>query len=233
VVIEEYLPGDEISVFGLAGPGGVIGLRPARDYKRLLDGDAGPNTGGMGSFSPVEGFDDPWVDRIVATIMQPVLEALADRGTPYTGFIYAGLVLTDAGPKVLEFNCRLGDPETQAILPLLDDDLLELIVASLDGTPRAARWSDRTAVNVVMAAAGYPDAPESGRDIEGLEADATDALVFHAGTVVDGNRVLTAGGRILSVVGLGADIDTARTRAYDRVGTIDFNGRYYRKDIAQ
>jgi len=233
VVIEEYLAGDEISVFGLAGPSGVIGLRPARDYKRLLDGDAGPNTGGMGSFSPVEGFDDAWVDQIVATIIQPVLDALAARGSPYIGFIYAGLVLTVNGPKVLEFNCRLGDPETQAILPLLGSDLLDLISASLDGDRRSATWSDSAAVNVVMAAHGYPDAPRSGDVINGLDSDAANTLIFHAGTAADGGQVVTAGGRILSVVGLGPDAATARARAYDRVEAIDFNGRHYRKDIAQ
>jgi phosphoribosylamine--glycine ligase len=233
VVIEEYLEGDEISVFGLAGPGGVIGLRPARDYKRLLDGDRGPNTGGMGSFSPVEDFDDHWVERIVSTTIQPVLDSLAARGTPYQGFIYAGLVLTETGPKVLEFNCRLGDPETQVILPLLDDDLLQLIVASLDGSPREPLWSDRAAVNVVMAADGYPSAPRAGDLITGLDAGTDDTLVFHAGTATHGDEVVTEGGRILSVVGLGPDIRTARARAYDRVGTIDFNGRHYRKDIAR
>ena len=233
VVIEEYLAGDEISVFGLTGSGGVIGLRPARDYKRLLDGDAGPNTGGMGSFSPVDGFDDQWVARIVETIIQPVLDTLAARGTPYVGFIYAGLVLTADGPKVLEFNCRLGDPETQAILPLLDSDLLDLISASLDGDRPTANWSDSAAVNVVMAATGYPDAPRSGDVIDGLDADAENTLVFHAGTAAEQDRVVTAGGRILSVVGLGPDVATARRRAYERVETIDFNGRHYRKDIAQ
>jgi phosphoribosylamine--glycine ligase len=233
VVIEEYLAGDEISVFGLAGPGGVIGLRPARDYKRLLDGDAGPNTGGMGSFSPVGGFDDAWVTRIVTTVIQPVLDTLAVHDAPYLGFIYAGLVLTTEGPRVLEFNCRLGDPETQAILPLLDEDLLGLIVAALEGEQRFARWSDRSAVNVVMAAEGYPDAPRTGDVIAGLEIDTADTLIFHAGTAIDRGRVVTAGGRILSVVGLGPDIATARARAYDKVGMIDFNGRHYRKDIAQ
>jgi phosphoribosylamine--glycine ligase len=233
VVIEEYLAGDGISVFGLAGPGGVIGLRPARDYKRLLDGDAGPNTGGMGSFSPVGGFDDAWVTRIVTTVIQPVLDTLAVHDAPYLGFIYAGLVLTTEGPRVLEFNCRLGDPETQAILPLLDEDLLGLIVAALEGEQRFARWSDRSAVNVVMAAEGYPDAPRTGDVIAGLEIDTADTLIFHAGTAIDRDRVVTAGGRILSVVGLGPDIATARARAYDKVGMIDFNGRHYRKDIAQ
>ena len=233
VVIEDYLAGDEISVFGLAGSGGVIGLRPARDYKRLLDGDAGPNTGGMGSFSPVDGFDDQWVARIVATIIQPVLDTLDARGTPYVGFIYAGLMLTADGPKVLEFNCRLGDPETQAILPLLDSDLLDLICASLDGDRPIANWSDSAAVNVVMASAGYPDAPRSGDVINGLGTDTANTLVFHAGTAADQDRVVTAGGRILSVVGFGPDVATARGHAYDRVETIDFNGRHYRKDIAQ
>ncbi|MFZ0491773.1 MAG: phosphoribosylamine--glycine ligase [Acidimicrobiia bacterium] len=233
VVIEEYLAGDEISVFGLAGRGGVIGLRPARDYKRLLDGDAGPNTGGMGSFSPVDGFDDDWVAQIVATVIRPVLDTLAAHGSPYVGFIYAGLVLTVDGPKVLEFNCRLGDPEAQAILALLDSDLLDLVAASLDGSRPTACWSERAAVNVVMAADGYPDAPRTGDVINGLDTDAANTLIFHAGTAAHHDRVVTAGGRILSVVGLGPDVATARARAYDRVEAIDFNGRYYRKDIAQ
>jgi phosphoribosylamine---glycine ligase len=233
VVIEDYLDGDEISVFGLAGPHGVIGLRPARDYKRLHDGDTGPNTGGMGSFSPVPGHDDTWVKQIITTVVQPVLDVMTDRGTPYIGFIYAGLVLTGNGPKVLEFNCRLGDPETQAILPLLDDDLLDLIVASIEGTNRVVHWSDRAAVNVVMAANGYPHAPVTGDEITGLDIDTDDTLVFHAGTAIDHGRLVTAGGRILGVVGLGSDTATARSRAYERVASIRFDGHHYRKDIAQ
>ncbi|NIA25095.1 MAG: phosphoribosylamine--glycine ligase [Gammaproteobacteria bacterium] len=234
VVIEEYLPGEEISVFGLTDGTGVIGLRPARDYKRLRDGDAGPNTGGMGSFTPVEGFDDAWVQSIVDSIIKPVLGTLSEDGIRYVGFIYAGIVLTPDGPKVLEFNCRLGDPETQAILPTLDSDLLELIGACIDGTTGnvAPRWNDLAAVNVVLAAAGYPEAPVGGDRITGLDSEQDNTLVFHAGTREDDGRLVTAGGRVLSVIGLGPDVASARARAYDRVATIGFNGHQYRKDIA-
>lgn len=234
VVIEEYLPGDEISVFGLTDGTDVIGLRPARDYKRLADGDAGPNTGGMGSFTPVRGFDDAWVEGIVDRMIKPVLATLAEDGIPYVGFIYAGLVLTPDGPKVLEFNCRLGDPETQAILPTLDSDLLDLIVACIDGTTSnaAPEWNDDTVVNVVMAAAGYPDSPVAGDVITGLDAAQPDTLVFQAGTREQAGSLVTSGGRVLSVLGIGSDLATARARAYDRVATIEFRGGQYRRDIA-
>ncbi|GBE23413.1 phosphoribosylamine--glycine ligase [bacterium BMS3Bbin01] len=234
VVIEEYLPGEEISVFGLTDGTGVIGLRPARDYKRLHEGGIGPNTGGMGSFTPVEGFDDAWVHGIAESIIRPVLGTLSEDGIGYVGFIYAGLVLTPEGPKVLEFNCRLGDPETQAILPTLDSDLLELIGACIDGNTGdvAPRWSDLAAVNVVLAAAGYPEAPVGGDEITGLDSEQDGTLVFHAGTRDDDGVLVTAGGRVLSVIGLGPDVASARARAYDRVATIGFAGRQYRKDIA-
>jgi len=234
VVIEEYLPGEEISVFGLTDGTGVIGLRPARDYKRLREGGIGPNTGGMGSFTPVEGFDGDWVHGIVENIIKPVLGTLSEDGVDYVGFIYAGLVLTPEGPKVLEFNCRLGDPETQAILPTLDSDLLELICACIDGTTGdiVPHWSDLASVNVVLAAAGYPEAPVGGDEITGLDSEQDDALVFHAGTRDDNGTLVTAGGRILSVIGLGPDVASARARAYDRVATIGFDGCQYRKDIA-
>ena len=235
VVIEEHLEGDEISVFGLSDGRDVIGLEPARDYKRLMDGDLGPNTGGMGSFSPVAGHDGGWVRQVVDQMIKPVLACLTEDGTPYVGFIYAGLMLTDAGPKVLEFNCRLGDPEAQAILPRLDSDLLGLIVACLEGgaPTTAAVWSDLAAVNVVLAAKGYPEAPVSGDRIFGVEAGRQDSLVFHAGTTVDDGRILTNGGRVLSVVGLGPDIEAARVAAYDRAAGIEFAGRNYRTDIGR
>lgn len=234
VVIEEHLAGDEISVFGLADGTDVVGLRPARDYKRLGDGDAGPNTGGMGAFTPVPGFDDGWVSGVVAQMVQPVLDAMADAGSRYVGFIYAGLMLTDDGPKVLEFNCRLGDPETEVLLPVLDSDLLDMVGAALDGNVAGVRprWSDRHAVDVVLAAAGYPQSPVKGDEITGLADQIPDTLVFHAGTRRRQDRIVTAGGRVLNVIGLGPDLATARSRAYERAEQIRFSGKQYRRDIA-
>jgi phosphoribosylamine--glycine ligase len=234
VVIEEYLDGDEISVFGLSDGSDVIGLRPARDYKRLGDDDSGPNTGGMGSFTPVEGFGDEFVADTVDQMIKPVLGALADDGIPYVGFIYAGLMLTESGAKVLEFNCRLGDPETQALLPTMESDLLELIISCIDGAAGAVEvaWSDHHAVNVVLAAKGYPESPLSGDEITGLEPADEHSAVFHAGTRRQGDKIVTGGGRVLSAVGLGRDLDTARRHAYDRASTIHFAGKQYRTDIA-
>lgn len=235
VVIEEYLDGDEISVFGLSDGKNTIGLRPARDYKLLGDGNRGPNTGGMGAYTPVAGFGDGWVGTVVDDLMAPVLSTLAEDGIPYVGFIYAGLVLTAEGPKVLEFNCRLGDPETQAILPTMRSDLLELIMASLEGRAGSmeVEWSEMVAVDVVMAAKGYPERPVSGDDITGLDLNMPDTHVFHAGTRMTNGVPQTAGGRVLNVVGLGPDLGTARDRAYARLAAIDFAGKHYRRDIAE
>lgn len=235
VVIEEFLDGDEISVFGLCDGTDVIGLRPARDYKRLQDGDRGPNTGGMGSFTPVSGFDDGFVEDVVEGMIKPVLATLADDGVPYVGFIYAGLILTDAGPRVLEFNCRLGDPETQALLPTMESDLLALIAACIDGSAGALKveWSSRHSVNVVLAAKGYPEAPVAGDQITGLGGQGEEAVVFHAGTIAAAGQTRTAGGRVLSVVGLGSDLGAARRHAYERAAGIHFAGKQYRTDIAE
>ncbi len=234
VVIEEHLAGEEISVFGLCDGSDVIGLRPARDYKRLEDGDGGPNTGGMGSFTPVPGFGDEFVRTTVEQMIKPVLAVLADDGVHYVGFIYVGLMLTDVGPKVLEFNCRLGDPETQALLPTMKTDLLELIIACVDGSAAAAdvEWSSGSAVNVVLAAKGYPRSPVRGDEITGLADDDSHSIVFHAGTGRRHDLTLTNGGRVLSVVGLGDDLGSARHHAYDRASRIHFAGKQYRKDIA-
>ncbi len=235
VIIEEHLEGNEISVFGLCDGTDVIGLRPARDYTRLGDGDRGPNTGGMGSFTPVADFGDDFVADTVERMIKPVLGALAETGPSYVGFIYAGLMITTEGPKVLEFNCRLGDPETQALLPTMETDLLDLITRCVSGAAGGARveWSTQSAVNVVLAAKGYPNAPVGGDEIFGLDKDDDHSLVFQAGTVERTDATTTAGGRVLSVVGLGPDLETARARAYARVGSIDFAGKQYRKDIAE
>ncbi len=234
VVIEEYLVGPELSVFAVSDGHDAVTLEPARDYKRLLDEDLGPNTGGMGSYSPVE-LPDGLVDDIGATIILPVLRTMAADGTPYKGFIYAGLVLTQDGPKVIEFNARLGDPETQAVLPRLETDLMTVIEAALDGTVAdlELEWSPRAAVNVVLAADGYPDAPRRGDAISGLKGLGEDVLVFHAGTAFnDSGMLVTGGGRVLSVVGLGDTVAEARDRSYRAARQISFAGRHYRSDVA-
>jgi phosphoribosylamine--glycine ligase len=233
VVIEEYLEGSELSVFAVSDGTGCVALEPARDYKRRDDGDLGPNTGGMGSFSPVE-LPAGLVETVRREIITPVIDVLAEEGTPYVGFIYAGLVLTAAGPQVIEFNARLGDPETQVVLPRLGTDLVEVIETTLAGKASTLQlvWSPRSAVNVVVAAGGYPEVPRTGDPVEGLPTG-DDVLVFHAGTAHDNQgRLVTAGGRVLSVVGLGEDRETARARAYRAVAGIEIPGSIHRTDIA-
>lgn len=225
VVIEEYLEGPELSVFALATPGGVVPLEPARDYKRLLDHDRGPNTGGMGSYSPVS-LPPGLSDRVMTEVIAPVLAEMERRQTPFLGFLYAGLVLTAAGPKVLEFNVRLGDPETQAILPRLENDLVTVLEG---GRPV---WSPRAAVNVVLAAVGYPDNPRDGAVIGGLSRLPAGVALFHAGTRRLGKRLVVAGGRVLNLVGLGDDLEQARGNAYEAVEAVAWPGAVYRRDIA-
>jgi phosphoribosylamine--glycine ligase len=233
VVIEDYLEGPEVSVFALCAGTTAVPLEPARDYKRLADGDRGPNTGGMGSFSPVEGLPPELVSETVETIIRPVLATLAAAGTPYTGFLYAGLVLTAGGPRVLEFNCRLGDPETQVVLPRLQSDLLGVITAGLEGGLDGVRldWSAEAAVNVVLAAAGYPDNPQTGDPIT-IGTTGYDVLVFHAGTTRRNGRLVSNGGRVLSIVGRGTTVGSAREAAYRGIGSISMAGMQYRRDIA-
>jgi phosphoribosylamine--glycine ligase len=231
--VEELLEGPELSVFAIADGDDAVVLPAARDYKRIGDGDTGPNTGGMGSFSPVA--DAPAVDEILETVHRPVLRELARRGIPFNGCLYAGLMLTERGPHVIEFNCRFGDPETQSLLPRLDGQLLGLLAAAaaheLGGVASPA--AENAAVTVVVASRDYPERGESGTPIDGLdEAAATGALVFHAGTAVHEGRVVTNGGRVLNVVGTGGTIDDARTAAYAGVACIDFAGMQFRKDIA-
>jgi phosphoribosylamine---glycine ligase len=233
VIIEEYLDGPELSVFAICDGERYLTMAPARDYKRLQDGDQGPNTGGMGSYSPVEMAPD-LLHVVEEKVIEPTLRLMAEDDTPYTGFLYIGLALTSAGPKVIEFNCRLGDPEAQVVLPRLDSDLLPVLRGAADGSLGTSplSWSTDAAVNVVLAAPGYPDAPETGDAIRGLKEIPTDVLVFHAGTSRRDGAIVTAGGRVLSVVGTGPDLLSARTRAYSAVAVIDFRGRIYRRDIA-
>ena len=232
VVIEEFLEGPELSVFGLCAGESVLSLAPARDYKRLLTGDQGPNTVGMGSYSPVGDLPARLADRTVDQVILPVLRTMAGDGRPYTGFLYVGLVLTEAGPQVLEFNARLGDPETQVILPRLQTDLVDLIEAGLEGdlASAPAQWSSNSAVNVVLAAHGYPEDPRSGDAVTIGKIDPS-TLLFHAGTRQQGSHVVTSGGRVLNVVGIEADHAAARDAAYAAVERISFPGMHYRLDI--
>jgi phosphoribosylamine--glycine ligase len=236
LVIEELLEGEEVSIFGLTDGHDVIALPHAKDFKRALDGDEGPNTGGMGAYSPPGSLSRAEVEELVESIHRPVLAELARRGTPFLGVLFAGLMLTPSGPRVLEFNARFGDPETQAIMPLLEGDLLGTMAAaasgSLDG--HSLSPSDEAAVTVVVAAGDYPAGSDSGSPIVGIEdAEGTGALVFHAGTALRGDRVVTNGGRILGVTAVGSTVGDARRKAYDAAALISFPGARYRTDIAE
>jgi phosphoribosylamine--glycine ligase len=237
VVIEDYLAGREVSVFAICDGTRALALEPARDYKRHLDGGGGPNTGGMGGYSPVADLPDDLVDRTINEIIEPVLATLAEDGIQYRGFLYAGLVLTDDGPKVLEFNCRLGDPETQVLLTRLDEDLLEILASGAEGflPDGPLRWHDRAVVDVVLTAAGYPDNAEVGRAISGVNEvnSIPNVQVFHANTRRTPEGLVTAGGRVINIVATGQTVAEARTLAYDAASHIHFGGIHYRRDIAQ
>ncbi len=243
VIIEERLSGPELSVLAFCDGQTVVPMPPARDHKRVFDHDQGPNTGGMGAFSPVSDLDDTLLADVTRAVLQPAIDGMAARGTPYSGVLYAGLMLTDSGPKVLEFNCRFGDPETQVIVPLLDQtspgvaSLAEILLACAEGrlaevAPRI-RWRAGACATVVMAAPGYPGPYPKGLPISGLDDAAAldDVMVFHAGTSLRDDRVVTAGGRVLAVSGLGPDLPAALERAYAGVARIHFEGAHYRRDI--
>jgi phosphoribosylamine--glycine ligase len=236
VVVEEFLAGEELSLFAICDGERAVPMVSAQDYKRIFDGDEGPNTGGMGAYSPVPGAPDS--DAVVAAIHQPVVDLLRERGTPFHGVLYAGLMLTDDGPQVIEFNVRFGDPETQVVLPRLRSDLLETLVAAtrpggLEGS--RMEFDDDWAVTVVLASGGYPASSSSGDVISGLDAAAgTGAEVIHAGTArADDGTIVTAGGRVLNVTALGPDPAAARDRAYAAADLIQFDRRQLRRDIAQ
>ncbi len=235
VVLEEFLDGEELSLLALCDGENVVPLAPAQDYKRIFDGDRGPNTGGMGSYSPVPEFDAERVERIADAVHRPVVELMASRGTPFHGVLYAGLMLTPSGPKVLEFNTRFGDPETQAVLPRLESDLVELCRAArepggLAGT--RAEFRDDWAVTLVLASAGYPASSSKGDLITGLDEVPDGIEVTHAGTARTEEGIVTAGGRVLNVTALGATPGEARERAYEAAERIDFDGKQIRTDIA-
>jgi phosphoribosylamine--glycine ligase len=235
IVAEELLDGEEVSLFALASGTDAVPMPAARDYSRVGDGDSGPNTGGMGSFSPVPGLGEAEAAELVETIHRPVLEELFLRGTPFVGVLYAGLMMTDDGPRVLEFNARFGDPETQVILPRLSGDLLPALTAAGSGELEEIELEagEESAVTVALTGPDYPLRGDSGTPIEGIaDAEATGALVFHAGTALRDGRVVTNGGRILNVTAVGADLAEARERAYAAVGKISFDGMHHRTDIA-
>ena len=230
VVIEECLQGEEVSILAVVDGARFVLLEPSQDHKRILDGDQGPNTGGMGAYSPVPMVKPEWMETIRARIFEPVVRILAQEGTPFRGMLYAGLMLTAEGPKVLEFNVRFGDPEAQAILPRLTNDLAELLLVSAEGRldwVKPLAWDSRAAACVVLASQGYPGKYDMGREISGLEKaeETSDVLIFHAGTKREGNRLVTVGGRVFNVVGLGATLEQALARAYEAADHIQFEGR--------
>ena len=236
VVIEQFLEGEELSLLALCDGMTAVPMAPAQDYKRIFDGDEGPNTGGMGSYSPVPGIGSDHVEVLARTVHQPIVDELRRRGTPFHGVLYAGLMMTPDGPKVLEYNARFGDPETQAVLPRLRSDLLDLLDrASRPGGLEGVHmeWSDAWAVTVVLASRGYPESSSSGDEITGLRAiDALETELLHAGTAERDGKLVTAGGRVLNVTGIGATPGEARDRAYAAAERVEFDGKQMRHDIA-
>ncbi|NUR60115.1 MAG: phosphoribosylamine--glycine ligase [Catenulispora sp.] len=237
VVIEEYLDGPEISLFGITDGRTVVPMMPAQDFKRIGDGDTGPNTGGMGSYCPLPWAPEGLTEEVVTTVVQPLVDELDRRGTPFAGLVFAGLALTAKGLRVVEFNARFGDPETQSVLAMLDSPLSELLYAAATGTLAevpAPRWRDGAAVTVVLAAAGYPGTPRGGDAITGIaDAEQLETVVNQAGTRRDGTGTLvTGGGRVLAVTAVAADLAAARAKAYAGVAAVRFDGAQYRTDIA-
>ncbi|CAM5382850.1 Phosphoribosylamine--glycine ligase OS=Streptomyces tendae OX=1932 GN=purD PE=3 SV=1 [Streptomyces tendae] len=239
VVIEEYLDGPEVSLFAVTDGENVRPLQPAQDFKRALDGDEGPNTGGMGAYSPLPWADPKLVDEVVQSVLQPTVDEMRRRGTPFSGLLYAGLAITSRGVRVIEFNARFGDPETQVVLARLKTPLAGLLMAAATGNLadlEPLRWSDEAAVTVVVASHNYPGTPRTGDPITGLDAvaaeDSPHAYVLHAGTRTEGDAVVSAGGRVLSVTATGADLAEARDRAYRAVARIGLDGSQHRTDIA-
>ncbi|MBW8804241.1 MAG: phosphoribosylamine--glycine ligase [Catenulisporales bacterium] len=237
VVIEEYLDGPEVSLFGITDGRTVVPMMPAQDFKRIGDGDTGPNTGGMGSYCPLPWAPEDLTEEVVGTVIQPLVDEMRRRGTPFAGLVYAGLALTAKGLRVVEFNARFGDPETQSVLAMLESPLSELLYGAATGTLAdvpAPRWRDGAAVTVVLAAAGYPGTPRGGDAISGIEeAEKLDTVVNQAGTKLDAaGTLVTAGGRVLAVTAVGQDIAAARAKVYAGVEAVHFDGARHRTDIA-
>jgi phosphoribosylamine--glycine ligase len=234
ILVEEFMEGEELSIFALTDGERFISMLPAQDHKRLGEGDVGPNTGGMGAYAPVSLATPAVLESVERRILAPTLGALRERGAAFTGLLYAGLMLTGSGPKVVEFNCRFGDPETEAILPLLESSLLDLITSIARGerlTAAPLQWSARCAVTTVVAAPGYPDSPRTGSPVT-LPPPSIDVHTFHAGTALDeGGRLVTAGGRVVAVTAVDSDFETAAQRSAAAAAAVDFAGRQYRRDI--
>lgn len=237
VLVEEFLDGPEVSLFFVSDGQRIVPLSPAQDYKRAFDGDEGPNTGGMGAYSPLPWLEDGFVESVTTTIAQPVVDELARRGTPFIGLLYCGLIVTEDGVKVIEFNARFGDPETQVVLARLESPLAPLLYAAatemLDSV-EPPRFSDQCALTVVLASEGYPENPLTGREIVGLDTLPTDphVSIAHAATAWDGSDLLATGGRVMSVIATGATFADARKSAYDTLESISLEGSHYRRDIA-
>lgn len=234
VVIEEYLQGEEVSVLAFTDGDHVVPLTPAQDHKPILDGDKGPNTGGMGAYAPAVFLDDSMKKQVLKKILQPAVHGMSLEDRPYRGVLYAGLIITDQGPKVIEFNCRFGDPETQVILPLMNTDLIPVLNACVEGNLKniSLQIRDGFAVCVILASGGYPEKYEKGKKIIGLNREFDDdVIIFHAGTRLSDGEILTNGGRVLGVTALGKTVKQTIANAYSAVGKIAFDGAYYRKDI--
>ncbi|QNU23886.1 phosphoribosylamine--glycine ligase [Geobacillus zalihae] len=233
VVIEEYLEGEEFSFMAFVNGEKVYPLAIAQDHKRAYDGDEGPNTGGMGAYSPVPQISDEMMETALETILRPAAKALVAEGRPFTGVLYAGLIETAAGPKVIEFNARFGDPEAQVVLPRLKTDLVEAVLAVMDGKELELEWTDEAVLGVVLAAKGYPGAYERGAEIRGLDRISPDALLFHAGTKREGGAWYTNGGRVLLLAAKGETLAKAKEKAYEQLAAIDCDGLFYRRDIGR
>ncbi len=237
VVIEECLVGEEASVLAFVDGSNILVMPSAQDHKRIFDEDKGPNTGGMGTYSPAPIITAAMQDEIMKDILRPMVDGMAKEGAPYKGVLYAGLMITKDGPKVIEFNCRFGDPETQVIIPRLDSDLVEIMLACCDGTLPSVQpvWKQDAAVCVVLAAEGYPGTYKKGQEITGLEnfMDTTDVMAFHAGTTLDNGVVRTSGGRVLGITALDSDLKKAVKKVYGAVSKVQFEGMQFRKDIAK
>lgn len=233
VVIEEFMEGEEASLLAFVDGKTVVPMIASQDHKRIFDGDKGPNTGGMGTYAPAPVLTDALRDEAMKTILEPMVEAMQKEGMPYVGCLYAGLMITPQGPKVVEFNARFGDPETQVVLPLLDSDLGQIMMACATGTLTAdmVKWKDSSAACVILASKGYPETSSKGDVIHGDIKQHDTTIVFHSGTKLMGDEYVTNGGRVLGVVGLGKDLKTALDRAYGRIEHIDFEGMQYRTDI--